>query len=205
MTSIATFINRVRQDLHDESEDRWTDAVLTRHIERAIREYSLAAPQQKTSTIATTPGSRDVSIGALTDLIGVEAVEWPVGEFPPTYVRFSVWGSTLSLLTYNTGDGTNLKVYYGAQHNVDGSTLPAQHDETIARGAAGYAAVEWANYGINRVNVGGEDVEASYRKWGDQALKDFRGELDRLRRVLRLGRMFTPERSQVSQTGDFGP
>ena len=44
-TTITTIRARVRQDLHDEDSAayRWTDAVLDRHIGRAVNEYSIAA------------------------------------------------------------------------------------------------------------------------------------------------------------------
>ena len=36
----------------------------------------------------------DGSLGQLSDLIGVEAVEWPINEYPKQYVRFSIWRTT---------------------------------------------------------------------------------------------------------------
>ncbi len=59
----------VRQDLHDEGDERWTDAVLDRHIGRAALEYSLHAPREQKTTLTTTAGSRDLSTSTLTDLI----------------------------------------------------------------------------------------------------------------------------------------
>ena len=91
---------RVRRDLHDEDAGnyRWTDSELDRHIERAVRELSLAAPLEAKATLTTAAESRDLSLATLTDLVTVEAVEYPAGKYPPSYVPFSLWAGTLTLL-----------------------------------------------------------------------------------------------------------
>src|SRR5438132_4745831 len=101
MSTIADIRTRLRKDLHDEDSAnyRWTDGELDRHIQRTAREFSLAVPLEAKTTLTTTAGSRELSIAALTDLVAIEAVEYPAGEYPPSYVRFSVWLSTLTLLT----------------------------------------------------------------------------------------------------------
>src|SRR5262245_30671517 len=118
-TTITTIRSRVRQDLHDEdsSSYRWTDAVLDRHITRAVNEYSLAAPLEQKSTLTTTPGSRDLSITSLTNLINVEAAEWPAGQYPPRFVGISRWQSTLILDTPNAPSGAeNVTIYWTKTH-----------------------------------------------------------------------------------------
>ena len=80
--------DRLRKDLSDVAEERWPDDQLDRHIEHALAELSLSIPQELTATIATTPGSRDVSVASLVGLVEVEAVEYPVGQFPPNYQGF---------------------------------------------------------------------------------------------------------------------
>lgn len=89
---------RVRVDLHDENtnEERWTDATLDRHIARALRELSLAAPRELVATVSTTAGSRELDIVTLTDRVAVDAVEYPTDEHPPLFAPFSVWGDTLT-------------------------------------------------------------------------------------------------------------
>lgn len=192
MTAIATLTDRVRQDLHDEDSSayRWTDAHLQRHLERAIREYSIAAPRQRKSTLATTTGSRDLSVAGLADLIRVEAVEWPAGQFPARFVHFTVWDTTLTLDTDALPAGENAQLFWLSLHAVDGSTLPPRDDELVCRGAAGFAAQEWAGYAVNRVNITGEGTAEQYRRLGDQAVSDFRAGLDRLRRTLRARRLY---------------
>ena len=84
MTTIADIRARLRKDLHDEDalNYRWTDGELDRHIQHTVREFSLAVPLEAKTTLATTAGSRDLSISGLTDLVAIEAVEYPTGELP---------------------------------------------------------------------------------------------------------------------------
>jgi len=102
----------------------------------------------------------------------VEAVEYPVDKFPKRYQRFALWGDTLTLLGDEVPDGSNANVYYGKLHTLDaeGSTIPQRYEDLIATGAEGYAAVEWAAYAVNRVNVGGEVTPRDFLGWGNEKL-----------------------------------
>ncbi|GIW05572.1 MAG: hypothetical protein KatS3mg060_0377 [Dehalococcoidia bacterium] len=206
MATIAGLLARMRQDLNDEATPyRWSDAHLQRHLERTIREYSLSAPREMKTMAPTTAGSREIAIGSLADLVRVEAVEWPVGQWPASYVRFSVWQTTLTLLTEAKGDGSPAAIYWLAVHPVDASTLPTRDEELICRGAAGYAALEWANYAIGRVTVAGEETADRYRRWGTTAIDEFWAGLDRLRRALKSRRLYAPAGTLPSQSRDAGP
>lgn len=185
--NLAQMRAAVRQDLHDEDPAayRWTDAVLDRHITRAVAEYSLASPLEQRTTLQTTPNSRDLSVTTLTNLIDIEAVEWPVGNFPPARVGFSLWQTTITLDTVNAPSGTeNVYVYWTKPHAVDaGTTVPVAHDHIIAAGAAGYAALDWTSFASNRVNTGGEDVWGRYKSFADERLRGYRAELRRVSRA----------------------
>src|SRR5690606_33044459 len=151
---LPTMRARVRKDLRDEdaANERWPDGTLDRHIERAVREVSLAAPLEATATLQTTAGSRDLSVAALADRVSIDAVEYPVGFYPPSLVPFSAWGDTLTLLIDRVpGDGEDVIVRYAELHTLDGSgtTLPERLHDLVATGAAAYAALEWAGYAIN--------------------------------------------------------
>ena len=170
--------SRIRKDLHDEDSQnyRWTDSELDRHIDHTVRELSLSCPLEAKATLTTTAESRDLSISSLTDLIEIEAVEYPVGDYPPSYIRFSTWVDTLTLLTDSVpGDGDDVYVYYGKLHtlNADSSTIPAKLEDLVALGATAYAAIEWASFAANRVNVGGADTWRSYLTWGQDRLAEF--------------------------------
>jgi hypothetical protein len=212
MSSLATIRADVRKDLHDEdaSAYRWTDAVLDRHIKRALREYSLRSPLEQKTALMTASNSREVDISSLTPRVRIVAAEYPTGEYPPAFVPFSVWGDTLTLdLTGAPGGTPNVHVYWHKVHAINGSvTFPATDDDIIATGAAAFAALEWASFATNRVNVGGDDVWGRYVDFGQQRLKDFHDQLRRLPATNRLhsGRFYTPAGARFrSQTTDPGP
>jgi hypothetical protein len=204
MTTIATIRARVRQDLHDEDSAnyRWTDAVLDRHIGRGVNEYSLHAPLEQKTTLAATPGSRDVSIASLASLIDIEAVEWPVGEFPPRRVGWSEWQTTITLDVVNGPSAAdNIYVFWTKMHTLDAtsSTLPVAHEDIVGAGAAAYAALDWTSYAANRINTGGDDVWGRYKAFGEERLRYFRGELTRIarRNSVRQRRLYTTDAPSI--------
>jgi len=201
----------VRRDLKDEDANnyRWSNDELDRHITHAVKEFSEAIPREQKATIATTSGSREISISSLSDRIMVEAVEYPADKFPKRYQRLALWGDTLTLLGDEVPDGSNAYVYYGKLHTLDAasSTIPAVYEDLIAAGAEGYAAVEWAAYAINRVNVGGDTTPHEFLNWGKERLQFFRDELKRLsrRNRVRVRSLYKPYYPAVSKTTDYGP
>jgi hypothetical protein len=203
---------RLRTDLHDEdaANYRWTDNELDRHIQRTVREFSLALPLEAKAALTTTPDSRDVSIGSLTDLVAVEAVEYPTDKYPPSYVRYSVWLSTLTLLMDAAPLAADpVNVYYTKLHTIDtsSSTVPARFEDVIAGGAAGYAAVEWASFATNRVNAGGQDVWREYLAWGQERLAEFQSAVAQFGRqnAVRARRLYTPAADIADQSTVTGP
>ncbi len=202
--NISAIRANVRKDLHDEdsSNYRWTDAVLDRHIGRAVVEYSIADPLEQKTTLTATPGSRELSIAALTNVVDVENVEWPTGEFPPRLVGFSLWQATLTLDTVNAPSAPdNVSVYWTKLHTLDGSssTIPPRFDELITEGAAGYAALDWTSFATNRINTGGDDVWGRYKAFADERLRQFRADLARLGRnnAVRVRRLYTTEAPSI--------
>ena len=203
---------RVRQDLHDEDATsyRWTNAELDRHIQHAVRELSLAVAQEAKATLTTTAGSRDMSVTSLADMVSVEAVEYPVGKYPPVYVPFSLWGSSLTLLVEDVPDGReSVYVYYGKLHtlNTTSSTIPSHLEDLVATGAGGYAALEWSSFATNRVNMGGVEVWQQYQSWGQERLDSFLKGLANHshRNRVRPRHLYTAASPRPSQTTDWGP
>jgi hypothetical protein len=134
--------------------------------------------------LATTAGSREIDISGLNDRITVEAIEYPLGEMPPSYQQFSIWGDELTITSGRQPDGANCGIFYGAKHTLDsqGSTMPEKYTDLVAAGSCGYAAVELAVFAINRVNLGGAGTPGELLEWGNQKLKIFHQELRRLGR-----------------------
>ena len=201
----------VRRDLHDEdaANYRWTNDELDRHMAHAVKDFSEALPLEQKATKATTSGSRDIDISSLSDRVMLEAAEYPADKFPRRYQRFSLWGDTVTLLGDEVPDGSNCYIYYGKLHTLDAtsSTIPQQFEDLIATGACGYAAVEWAAYAINQVNVGGIMTPGEFLTWGNDRLGYFRTELKRLgrRNRIRTRQLYKPYYQPVSKSTDYGP
>ena len=201
----------VRRDLHDEdaANYRWTNDELDRHISHAVNEFSEAIPLEQKATKATTSGSREIDISSITDRIMIEVVEYPVDKFPRRYQRFSLWGDSLTIGGDEVPDGSNSYIYYGKLHSLDaeGSTVPTKYEDLIASGACGYAAVEWAVYAINRVNIGGGITPREFLDWGRERLRYFKAELKRLgrRNRVRISQLYKPYYPPVSKSTDYGP
>ena len=199
----------VRRDLHDEDDNnyRWTDDEIDRHVGRAVREASLAAPLEAKAALTTTADSRELSLTSLSDRVVVEAVEYPVDEYPPAYVAFSLWGDTLTLLVDSAPvSEQDVRVYYGKLHTLDenGSTLPAALEDVIATGAAGYAALEWASFATNRVDRRRERDLARLPCLGRTAPGGLLAALARYghRSAVRVRRLYTPAVPMEGQAAD---
>ncbi len=201
----------LRRDLHDEDSQnyRWSDDELDRHISRAVKELSEAVPSEQKAIQATSAGSMDIDVSAIADRVMLQAVEYPAGRFPKIYQRFSLWGDTLTLLGEDVPDGSNAYIYYGKLHilNAVGSTVPAVYEDMVSTGAAGYAAVEWAAFSINRVNTSGEATPKQFLDWGQERLNYFKQELKRLgrRNRARINQLYKPSYAAASKTTDYGP
>jgi hypothetical protein len=201
----------VRRDLRDEdpANYRWSDDELDRHISHAVGEFSEAIAYEQKATLATVAGSREIDISSLTGHIMLQAIEYPVDRFPKQYQRFSLWADTITLLGDEVPDGSNANIYYGKLHTLDAtiSTIPGHLEDLIASGAEGYAAVEWAAFAINRVNVGGTMTAGEFLGWGKEKLGYFRKELRRLgrRNRARISQLYKPAYPAASQTTDYGP
>jgi len=200
MATIATFRANIRKDLHDEDATayRWTDAALDRHITRAVNEYSLHAPLEQRTGLTTTPNSRDLGIAGLANLIDVEAVEWPIGEFPPRRVGFSIWQTTLTMDVVGAPSAAeSANVYWTRMHTIDvaTSTVPASDEDIVCAGGAAYAALDWTSFATNRINTGGEDVWGRYKAFADERLRQFQRELRRVGRsnMVRQRRLYAPD------------
>ena len=212
MSNLATIRAAVRIDLQDEdaTNERWANDTLDRHIERAVLEYSHVNPLEKKSTLQTEQDSRDVDVSSLSSAIRIVAAEYPTGQYPPAYVPFSLWGDTLTLDLAGAPSGTpDVVVFWHAVHTINGAiSFPDNHDDIIAGGAAGYAALEWSSFSSNRLNVGGDDVWGRYMEFANVRLAAFRQQLSTLPSAnrARTSRLYTPADVRFSsQSTDPGP
>lgn len=174
--NLSTMRTNVRRDLKDEdaSNYRWTDDEIDRAIAKAVKEFSLYVPREMKSTLATVDNSIELDISTLTDRISVDKVEFAIDQEPRLFTRFEVYQDKL-YFRETEGDGNNCYVYWSKLHTLDvtTSTLPAQHEDLVALGAAAYAALAQAEYSTNKANYGGQDVDRDYRSWAEARLREF--------------------------------
>jgi hypothetical protein len=196
MVTLTDVRDRLRLDLSDTGAERWPDEQLDRHIEHALGELSLAMPREAVATVATTPGSRDIDVSAIEGLLEVEAVEFPLGQFPPAYPGFATWDQVLSLHLGIAPDGDDAKLYYTATHTLDeeGSTLPESAAvDILVTGAGAYAALELASAHAGVLSLDPAAVER-YAAWSRARLTAFRQLLHAYGRKNRVRprRMYVP-------------
>ena len=197
-TYLSDLRNQMRKDLHDEDSGsyRWTDAVLNRHIERALAEFSAAWPRTATTTINASAGVREYDLSAIGDLnnrpAALLAVEWPytaaAPAYPPGFTPFRVFANWLYLLSETPpAAGDVLRVWYALPHVLSESTktLAPDDEPVVALGAAAYAALERESYATERITPSGRTAE-DYRAWGERALERFQSLLADRRRQAAL-------------------
>jgi len=177
--NLAELRSVVRRELHDEEPGsyQWSNVELDRHVQHAVNELSLFVPLEATAVL-TTSASRNLSVSGVSGLVRVEAVEYPVDRYPPLFAPFSLWGQTLTLLVEKSPiSGESARLYYVKGHSVtgSGSTVPSHLEETVALGAAAYAALEWAAFAATRADPGAEAAASTTWPGGRARLPHSRG------------------------------
>jgi len=188
-TTLTTIRTAVRRDLKDEdsSNYRWQDNEIERAIARALAELARYVPREMKATIATTAGSREIALTSLTDIVSVDRVEFPVGETPRSFQRFTVYADIITLIGDVEGDGTNCYVYWGSVHTLGAtSTIPTYLEDILALGAAAYAVLAQTQYRTDTAGFGGERADTDYQSWGTAMLKEFKSQLKRFGRGRKL-------------------
>jgi len=191
------------------NEYKWSDDELDRHIAHAVKELSYYVPYEMKALKATSDGSREVDIATLTDRIRVFAVEYPTGNFPPSYQRFALWQDTVMLLGGVLPDGSNCQVYYGKLHTLDGDgcTIPTHLEDLLSIGAQGYALQAYAAYGLDRSQPDYRYAQENAADGAQVLLHRFARELRRLGRQgrLRPSQLYSPTTGPVDNTTVIGP
>ena len=180
---LATMRARVREDLQDEDEAnyRWTNDQVDGAIERVVREFSIVKPIQQQDDIATVESSRDIDISSLSGLVGVESVEFPIGQNPSYYQKFRIWQDTIQMS--DEGDGSDARVRWYKEHTLDAesSTIPSQFEEIIVLGATGYLAASASVYTVDKATIAGKWATINFLKWGQERLDRYQKKLKALK------------------------
>ena len=207
ITEVRALLRRDLADL-DSTAYRWTDTDLNRHITHALNDLSDAIPRALRTTLATVAGTRDIDIATLSPRIKVDRVEYPVADYPPQFIQFSVWGTTLTLLTDNAPTAVgSVNIYWEAQHQLDeaGTTLDPPLLDILLLGAAAYAADQLVS--ANTEAIWGADVDKAYAALATRKMRAFRSalKLKGATASVRISRLYTPAEPGPTQTTDPGP
>ena len=179
---------RVREDLQDtDSENyRWTDDEVDGAIDRVALEYSLSAPLQQQTDIATNDANTELDISTLTGLLQVESVEFPIGKRPKYIQHIEYWAGKLSM--EDEGDGTDARVRWLKKHTLtaESTTIPGEHEEIIVLGATGYLAMSASADTVDRAFIAGHYGTTSYRAWGTERLERYDQKLHQIAQANRV-------------------
>jgi hypothetical protein len=127
--------------------------MLAEAIRQALHEYSKVNPLQEVGTVTVSSSGREVSISALTGLLGVSRVWLPYTsgspEHPPNWRNFEFWKDEL-VLYFPDGDEPAAdevaRVFYTKMQTLQdldsaaSTSFPADDDTILVIGSAGYAA-----------------------------------------------------------------
>ena len=209
MPILSDLRTRVRQDLRDTaSPQEFTDAELDRWLDRAVGEVSVARPREMESVLDADGTTRNLSLSGLTLLLAVYSVEYPVGEWPPSYVRFDVYGTTLTMHIDGVPvAGEDVKVRWGKVHTLDasGTTLTEDLEDVVVLGAAAYALDAYAAAGASKLLTTGAGGQRSLSSEAGERLRAYGSALRGLRSRVRRRELYAPERASPSQDRDAGP
>src|SRR5262249_29182970 len=144
MTTLADFRDRVKYALGitgTSTERGFDNNSIDKHTIQAVEEFSLAVPLRSRADVAVSGGTRSFDLSSLTRPIAVEAIEYPVGDWPRVLLDFDLWGTTVTIDLGPPGSAYTVRVYYTAQHLVDGvgSTVEGEHENVIVEGATALA------------------------------------------------------------------
>jgi hypothetical protein len=206
MGTLTEFREWLRLDLNDPAGagQRFRDADLNRAVERAVAELSLALPKVSETVLLPPAATRHVPLPAASfpGLLDVVEVEYPydvAGDGPWTpeaerrpAFRVSPDRQTLALLTAAApASGEAVRVRWLAAHAIgeEDSSVPAELDHLVARGAYGFAALAYStpaadNFkyedGATVAQVDDSMIAKEWRARANEAIGEFRREIAKL-------------------------
>lgn len=122
----AEIIDEIEQELQDTSNDIWTAAELGIILDHSLREISKYVPYQVKETVTTTADSRELDLSDITDLIGIEKLEYKVDQDPQEFKGWEIFGDTLTMECDTAPDDTyNVYLYCRKIHHLDADWVAA--------------------------------------------------------------------------------
>lgn len=170
-------------------------------IRWALDRYTKINPQRSISALTLSAAGREVDISSITDYLEIERVWWNYSStdpaYPPAWRDFEVWPG--DILFIQDGDEPAIsdvvRVWYTSAQTINGlasasaTSLPADDDNLIVTGAAGFAAQERVQ------EIEGRQVPVRLREWADARLRDFE------RGLAHLARQLATRASGIAPTG----
>ena len=174
-----------RQQLRDEfqgdADQEFADDELDLHINKVLVEISNKRPYEVKETVES-DGTREIALDTIKDLTGdkVIRVEYPTGNYPPSELKFSIFGNTLTLESKPTS-GEYIYLYCHKVHQVteSASTLSPDLEEVLIEGVVASAGTAFLN------NTRKQIVPSSmrlYQAWVDRQSINYQISLNQITR-----------------------
>lgn len=146
--AIRTIARQMLKDELQESVDaEFADDELDMHINACLVEISQKNPYEVKETVEG-DGTREIDLSDIENLINdkVVMVEYPIGNYPPSELKFSSFGNTLTLESEPTS-GEDICLYCLKVHQLTEttSTLNPDLEKVLIEGAVAKAALTWLN------------------------------------------------------------
>ena len=192
-TTLALLRDRVEQTLSDTGNTIWSTTDLDEAIRIALDEYTQVSPHHAIATLTLSAAGREISLTSITALLHVLRVWWKYTstdpEYPPQWREFEQWPGPLLFINdgIEPASGDVVRIFYTARHTLNGldsataTTLPDEHVSLIVAGAAGQAALSYAQAMSDRLTVDGW-TSKRFTDYANLKLQQF---TDGLRRIAR--------------------
>ena len=135
----------LRDEFKGEESSEFASDELDIYINECLIEVSQHSPYEVRETVVS-DGTREISLSSITDLMGekVVEVEYPIGNYPPDYIRdFDIFGTTLRLNSDTAPtSGENIYLYCHKVHSLTetASSLTPELEKTLVDGVVAKAA-----------------------------------------------------------------
>jgi hypothetical protein len=216
--TLANALTNLRIDVSDPDAARWSDAQLTRAIDRSRERLSEVFPLITTTQSPTTAGVGDYPLPS--GAWWVDSLEWPLGRWPRRYVHFTQLRDTagndivrLTLPPYCLPDGSDMLLAIAGVHTLDdtGTTIPERFWDCLLLGGQAFAYdLYLTNVLDNFVFADGMlrdkvDDTASMEAWQAQAsstLAKLTTRLDQIRAEFNAHQASTVQWGEISRRWD---
>lgn len=211
--TLASIRDATKTDLRETGAGTWTDAQVDRAIADALREYGEAAPQElRVDYLVPAASKRTLDLtlvlaaGDFDGLLRIDSIEYPIGQWPPEYLRFDKWGKYLTIHSDAVLDNLTVRIAYATTHTLSASasTVPQRHAELLTLGATGFALRQLAAGVHNQITVHDDDARRA-DALAEPRLAAFREGCRRLASRVRVSAVYRPSEPHPGRDVVQGP